>query len=226
MPTPVVVGVDACRQGWFAVVLREGTAEGMLLERLDGLVPRVPDAAAIAVDMPLTLPRRGPRAADLAAKELLGPRHVTVFLTPPREVLDQTDYSAANARSKELTDRGLSTQAYALRDKCLATIDWALTSPIPVHEVHPEVSFAVLLGAPAAPKRTWLGVRQRTEALAAEGIVIAPDDPDAAEVAVDDVLDAAVAAWSCRRVVAGEAVSLPSASERARLSDERSTIVA
>lgn len=216
-PVPVAVGVDACRGGWFAVLLRGRTVEGVRVTHLAELPARIPDAAAFAVDMPLTLPDRAPRAADLAAKALLGAKHVSVFLVPPREVLDQPTYAEANASSWELLDRGLSAQAYALRTKCLEAIAWAedpAHSPAPVHEVHPEVSFTVLRGEPAASKRTWRGQQQRLEALRSAGIVVPPDDPEAAGVAVDDVLDAAVAAWSCRRILSGEAIGLPEEPER------------
>ena len=226
---PTAVGVDARRGGWFAVVLRGRTVEGVRVRHLAELPARIPDAAAFAVDMPLTLPDRAPRAADLAAKALLGSKHVSVFLVPPREVLEQPTHAEASARSRELMDRGLSAQAYALRTKCLEAIAWAeRTAPdaAPVHEVHPEVSFTVLRGEPAASKRTWLGQQQRVEALRSAGIVVPPDDPEAAGVAVDDVLDAAIAAWSCRRILAGEAIGLPEDPERFRDTELPSVILA
>jgi predicted RNase H-like nuclease len=75
-----------------------------------------------------------------------------------------------------------------------------------VWEVHPELSFTVLLGQPpSASKKTWAGMR------ALEAVGIRLDDLGEAGVAaaVDDVVDAAVAAWSCRRLVNGDAVSFP-----------------
>ena len=48
-----VVGVDACRRGWVAVELVEGAfVAAHLAASFAELIERVPDAAAVAVDMP------------------------------------------------------------------------------------------------------------------------------------------------------------------------------
>ena len=69
-----------------------------------------------------------------------------------------------------------------------------------MYEVHPEISFAVLLGAPAsAPKKSWAGMCERREALESAGLTLDHTHGDAVLLApVDDMLDAAVAAWSAR----------------------------
>jgi predicted RNase H-like nuclease len=78
-----------------------------------------------------------------------------------------------------------------------------------VHEVHPEVSFAVLAGRPLAfAKRTWNGHRERLRLLGRAGIKI-PERLDAGLVPADDVLDAAVAAWTATRIARGEQVTFP-----------------
>jgi predicted RNase H-like nuclease len=74
------------------------------------------------------------------------------------------------------------------------------------------VSFGVLAGNPlTSSKRTWNGIHQRMSVLAAAGIRL-PDrlGPAGSLAGVDDVLDAAVAAWTARRVVRGQAISFPS----------------
>jgi predicted RNase H-like nuclease len=77
--------------------------------------------------------------------------------------------------------------------------------------VHPEVSFAILLGAPpSAPKKSWAGMSERRVALEHAGLSLHQIGGDAAvRAAVDDTLDAAVAAWSARRIFLGQAVTLP-----------------
>ncbi len=78
-------------------------------------------------------------------------------------------------------------------------------------EAHPELSFAALAGAPlAARKSTWAGAELRRTLLAQAGITLAGDLGLAGEQAgVDDVLDAAVAAWTAQRVSQGTARCLP-----------------
>ncbi|GIE10469.1 hypothetical protein Afe05nite_23090 [Paractinoplanes ferrugineus] len=77
--------------------------------------------------------------------------------------------------------------------------------------MHPELSFAALAGAPLPDsKRTWSGVHHRRRLLAEAGIHL-PDDlgTPGRQAAVDDILDAAAAAWSALRVANGTATSLP-----------------
>ena len=73
-----------------------------------------------------------------------------------------------------------------------------------VFEVHPEVSFRELLGRTLTPKSTAVGIAERRLALAEAGIDL-PDLP----YPTDDVLDAAVAAWSAARYASGGALPLP-----------------
>jgi predicted RNase H-like nuclease len=67
----------------------------------------------------------------------------------------------------------------------------------------------------AAGKRTWAGSVERWRLLAGAGIAI-PDDlgPAGRGAGVDDVLDAAVAAWTARRLADGTAHCLPDPPER------------
>src|ERR1700683_3133340 len=55
-----VVGVDAWRGGWVAVVLEDGQVSDVRLAvTLDRIIDECPDAAAVGVDMPLGLVERG-----------------------------------------------------------------------------------------------------------------------------------------------------------------------
>ena len=78
-------------------------------------------------------------------------------------------------------------------------------------EVHPAVCFAELAGRPLPyGKSTWAGVERRRRLLDGVGLTLAPDLGVAGQCAgVDDVLDAAVAAWTAGRVRDGIARSLP-----------------
>ena len=78
-----------------------------------------------------------------------------------------------------------------------------------IYEVHPEVSFVALTGHHLAPKQRWNGHTERREVLVRAGIVIDNELRQAGPAATDDILDAAVAAWSARRIAIGAAVSLP-----------------
>lgn len=208
----LVVGIDACRTGWIAVAVggREGP-EAHYLPTIDVLGPLASVADVIAVDIPIGLPTDGPRQADLLARDFVRARRSSVFLTPLREVLEAETHAAATRVAVAQTGTGISQQAYALRKKILEVERWLPTWPCPVYEVHPEVSFTVLLGAPArASKKTWAGMVERHNALKAAGISLdAIDGVAPVHAAVDDMLDAAIAAWTARRIADGTALSFP-----------------
>ena len=213
----VAIGVDGCAQGWVFVRLEDGTfASAALYAGFADGVAEAADAAAIGVDMPIgypTVPTQ-PRAADVGARARLGRRASSVFSVPPRAVLNQPDWEMANARSKELSGRGLTKQSFAIARKILE-VEPVAQADARVYEVHPEVSFQALADAPlAGSKHQWNGLTQRRALLAGAGIVIPDALGPVGTAATDDILDAAVAAWSARRIAAGTAVSLPAPPER------------
>jgi predicted RNase H-like nuclease len=67
------------------------------------------------------------------------------------------------------------------------------------------------MGSPAkAPKKTWAGMVERRDALAAAGIGLdRVPGAAASRTSVDDMLDAAAAAWTATRLLEGTARPLP-----------------
>ena len=209
-----VTGVDACRRGWVAVSLDVAPPGGLRLEALAavrvhpslaGLLDG--DAAGVTgIDMPLGLLESGWREADLAARGLLGPRRASVFAIPPRAVWAETSYQAANQRCRELTGRGFSIQAWGLRAKLLEADRYRGTCGHQLYEVHPELAFGAMAGAPLAhSKHTAAGRHLRRALLSQVGLAV----PLVPPAPVTDTLDAAAVAWSAWRTAAGRAVTLP-----------------
>jgi predicted RNase H-like nuclease len=211
-----VLGVDGCRAGWVGVVLVPdrpvgGVFGAHIAEVIDAAVAVAGDIDVVGVDMPLHLSDNEHRGCDLAAKRHLGAKGASLFVTPPAPALAAETYAAGCAVARELTGKAPSRQAWALRAKVLELDAWWPSATCGVHEVHPEVSFSLMCGAPIAPRKTsWAGVAARRAALAAEGIEV-PDDigPAGRLAAVDDVLDAAAVAWTARRIAAGTARPFP-----------------
>jgi predicted RNase H-like nuclease len=217
LPAAEVVGVDGCPGGWVAILLSEGVVAGAAFAaRFSELLAAIPAGALVAVDIPIGLPKRGWRKADAAARQFLRGQASSVFSTPPRPVVEAATYQEANRRCRELTGQGLSRQAFALAGKILDVDRSRAEVGARLYEVHPEVSFRALATTPLqAAKRTWVGHLQRRVLLERAGIVVPADLGSAGRMAgVDDVLDAAVAAWSAQRIAAGIARSLPDPPER------------
>jgi predicted RNase H-like nuclease len=206
-----VTGVDAWRRGWVAVRLEDGRLASVGTDM--SLAALLRDGAGITgIDMPLGLLESGWREADRAARGLLGPRRSSVFAIPPRAVWAQPSYPAANQRCRELTGQGFSAQAWGLRVKLLEANTYRETCEHPLHEVHPELAFAAMAGAPLPySKHTAAGRELRRELLAGAGIAL---PSSVTPVPVTDVLDAAAVAWSAWRIAAGLAVTIPDRPQR------------
>jgi predicted RNase H-like nuclease len=211
-----VTGVDACRRGWVAVSL-DGPELGPLrveMVRVHETLAGVLDghgSRVVGIDMPLGLLGSGWREADRAARGLLGPRRSSVFAIPPRAVWEQASYQAASLRCRELTGQGLSIQAWGLRARLLEADRFRDSCGYPLYEVHPELAFCVLAGAPLAhSKHTAPGRERRRELLGRAGIAL----PRIPRAPVTDTLDAAAVACSAWRIATGRAVVIPARPQR------------
>jgi predicted RNase H-like nuclease len=217
MSSERVLGVDACRAGWIGIALSGAEPRAYVAPTIRELAEQASadgPVRVVAIDIPIGLADTGRRRADRLAREALGRRWPSLFITPVREAVQASDFAAALAANRRLAGEGISRQAFALGTKILDVDGWLRgISPPPatVVEAHPELSFAELAGAPlAVRKSTWAGAERRRALLAQAGITLAGDLGRAGEQAgVDDVLDAAVAAWTARRVSQSSARCLP-----------------
>jgi predicted RNase H-like nuclease len=84
-----------------------------------------------------------------------------------------------------------------------------------LHEVHPELAFSAMAGAPLAhSKHTAAGRDLRRALLSQAGIALTADSARLAPVT--DVMDAAAVAWSAWRIAVGQAVVIPDHTQRDR----------
>lgn len=217
-----VAGVDAAGDGWAMAttpVKHASPVKFSVWRSLDSLwaYARSSGVLVVGVDMPIGLPGPALRTAEIEARELLGPRRSSIFWSPPLCTLDAADHAEANRLSREVTGRGLSAQGFALMPKIrearqtLGTASFQPWAHPQAVELHPETSLAVLAGVPmSVGKRHQAGVAERLEALSAvfpnivDAAVLTPV-PGPPHASLDDLLDAAAAAWTCRRVYSGEA---------------------
>jgi predicted RNase H-like nuclease len=237
-----VTGVDGCPGGWIAVTLSFTGGPAAAREAAPPTSPRpdgrpdvacavnvstvtvaatldgLPLAGVTGIDMPLGLLGAGWRDADLLARRALGRRGVTVFAIPPRPVWECATYAEANRVCRDLTGKGFSVQAWGLRRKIAEADQFrrraaSRTSLVQLYEIHPELAFAAMAGAPLPDsKHTRAGLAIRRELLVRAGITL---PPKVAGVPENDLLDAAAVAWSARRVAVGQATVLTSPAQRA-----------
>jgi predicted RNase H-like nuclease len=215
---PTAVGVDGCRHGWLAVWRAPDAvrAAHAVFATPGELLATFAAAGAIAVDIPIGLSERGPRAADRLARErLVGTRAASIFPTPVRAVLDSASRTEASDVHFRIDGRRLSAQSWAILPK-IRQWDAALRArpnlDERVYEIHPEVSFSAMNGGVGvrASKKTPAGLRLRHELLKRELGDLVPDELVPPKgVGLDDVIDAYAAFWSAQRILAGAATSLP-----------------
>jgi predicted RNase H-like nuclease len=213
-----VAGVDSCRGGWLAVTYDTDTGQLSPRAHLSfmALLESIPEAAAIAVDMPIGLSEDGPRRCDIEARKVLGPRRSSVFPAPDPRVLFAPTWWEAEQRSRALTGKGISRQSFAICRK-VAEVNWAMQweSQARVFEVHPEVCFWALANRrPMTFRKTWPeGYDERVALLETAFAMPLWSREEARDVArpaaPDDLLDAVAGAWTARRLVEGVAERLP-----------------
>jgi len=209
VPVPVTsgVGIDGCRGGWVVAVVTPGQPLRARvitrIEALDGLLAELRvEASCPLIDMPIGLPVSGRRPLDTAAKALLGSKAASLFIIPPRPVLDALDYAEAKQLSRASTGSALSIQAWNLLPR-VRELDLYLRRRLPepprLCESHPELVFTLLAGGPLPSKQTAAGTEARIEVLRSAGLdpgplLAAPPSHPGGRVAGHDLLDALVLA--------------------------------
>ncbi|MBD0292353.1 MAG: DUF429 domain-containing protein [Jiangellaceae bacterium] len=123
----------------------------------------------------------------------------TVFATPSRAVLEEPFGPGL----------GVTAQAHALGRRIIHVTELAERDKR-IHEVHPEVSFrAMNEGRPLAHrKKSAGGALQRVALLHRHGIEL-DGLTEAGRAPLDDVLDAAAAAWTGDRIARDVAEPIP-----------------
>jgi len=219
-PAPVevlvpVLGVDGCSAGWVGALLEPGAPRPRVvvaptIAELVAMVRESTGIRVVGIDIPIGLPDSTIRQADVLARRALPGKAASIFSTLTRAAYASPSRLEADAVNRERVGQGVGAQAFALRDKIVEVDEWLRTRPtVTVLEIHPELSFATMTGAPIlASKKTEEGQAQRLEALAAAGIA-RPSVLRGSGYAAHDVLDACAVAWSAARHAAGLARSLP-----------------
>lgn len=214
--TVPVLGVDGCRAGWVGALLSPDRPRpsvivaGSLETLVETAREQYPDLAVVGVDIPIGLPDSGLRAADRLAREALPGKASSVFTTMTRPAWSAPDRATADAINRPLAGQGVSAQSFALAPKVLEADAYVRSRPtVRVLEVHPEVCFAEMAGAPVAEgKRTEAGAAARLDVLRSAGL-LAPSVLSGSGYGTDDVLDAVAVAWTALRCATGTARSLP-----------------
>jgi predicted RNase H-like nuclease len=215
----LICGVDGCRAGWIAVFkdLDAGDIFWEIFATLAQLASKTPAPQVIAVDIPISLPDRGPRDCDLEARRMLGGRGSSVFPAPIRPVLAARSYKEACQIRFSVEMKKMSCQAWGIVSKVREVDTLLRQNPefrSRIREVHPEVCFFYLNRHSSLPdsKKTGAGQAQRFNLLQSNFGTFVNSALQAGNqlgCAKDDILDAFAALWTAERIVRGTASRIP-----------------
>jgi threonine dehydratase len=222
-----VAGVDGCKAGWIAALMPlsgDAAPRFVVVKRLVDLLDGPDTPLILAIDMPIGLPERvagSGRGPEQLVRPLLGQRQSSVFSIPARAAVEANDYSEACrlALATSQPPRKVSKQGFHLFPK-IREIDGLLRAEPGlrdrIREVHPELAFATMSGAPLRyPKKIKgainpAGMAERRGLLIAAGMaaaIVAAPAPKGA--AADDALDALAALVVARHIAAGRGKPFP-----------------
>jgi predicted RNase H-like nuclease len=217
-----VAGIDGYKDGWIAVVVDSGDFASAFTVWATRLVDVIRDNAIrlALIDMPIGL-SSGPvdRPVEAAARQVLQGKASSLFNAPCRQALGCASYASASQMNADVLGKKLSKQTWNICPK-IAEADHAAQSltDVVLHEAHPEVSFATFTGAPiVASKKSVKGLVTRAGHMARLGfdlVKLAAPLNDKHTASPDDLIDAAILAWSATRVQMNTHVTFPSQPSR------------
>lgn len=221
------VGVDGIRGGWLSASWNGSKLQFSLWRSIREL-HRELCPSLIAIDVPIGLPEQwetGGREVERIARERIGSRNrslkSSVFPTAPREIAERfkggSSFEKLNEFSKKRFGKGMSKQYFSILPKIIEIDDFISEKRnVRIVEVHPELCFAKINGSGLSyTKRSPNGLAERRRLVEQALQTDAHDVPrslsrDSLKAKEDDVLDAAAALWTARRVASGNAIRFPS----------------
>lgn len=209
-------GLDWAGKGWIGIILRDdGTWETDLFPSVWSFWKYHSDADRVLIDIPIGLPDEttGRRSCDIQAKEVLKPRHRSVFYAPIRAAVYEKNLEDAK-EVNETAGFSIQNQAWGIVPRIREVDEFLDMNPVAqdrLRETHPELCYHAFKGEPLIhSKHTSDGIAERRELLIeesqnAERILEAMEDqytkPKYAPMVrhVSDILDAVAAAVTAQR---------------------------
>ena len=211
------IGIDGCKGGWLIALLSFSFSERpakpaearlpefRLLPRIKNIRELTGAEQPVFIDMPFGLQEKGERSCDLLARQLLGERRSTIFITPCRKAVYAPNYERACLLNEKCSGKKISIQAWNLTPKIKEldlflrqNPDWQMV----FFESHPELCFAYLNNGVvlSSSKKNMAGQQQRLQLLQ-KYLKIEMDDLQnwqdklgKSNINIDDLLDAIVLA--------------------------------
>jgi predicted RNase H-like nuclease len=132
------LGLDGCRRGWVAAWIDDNRRQGFLFAPAIEPLLKFPHKRA-RIDIPIGLPKIGPRGCDSDARKKFGP---SVFLGARRSLLTFETAEQANRYYKARRQPGISLQLWGIKRKIKEVDDFMTPRrQRKIRETHPELIF-------------------------------------------------------------------------------------
>ncbi|BAM88682.1 hypothetical protein S58_26760 [Bradyrhizobium oligotrophicum S58] len=196
------LGLDGFRNGW--VVVSIGGDQRAISFAADIVSALAAPFVRAAIDIPIGMTDDGERACDTLAREKLAPHRSRVFTGARRWLWEEfADPDRANAAASARGQKRASRQLWHLGRKIMEVDTFVRAHhDLDIREVHPELVFLRLNGAPLPSKKTEQGVRLRRDLLITAGFVEIDTWLRRSRMKTgakpDDVLDACAVALAAR----------------------------
>jgi len=142
------LGIDGCIGGWVAVSITNTGFEIKIIGSIGEAFLNHNSCDCVLVDMPIGLPDNiDDVRPDGAVRAILKGKASSVFSTPCRQAVYENTYSEANETNRQVLEKGLSKQSYAICGKIKEIDQYLENNPQYKNrllESHPELCFAKL----------------------------------------------------------------------------------
>ena len=216
-------GIDGCKRGWFCAGLgRNGECDYFAESDIESAHRQIKERGGeiALIDIPIGLRNDDKeRECDREARRFVVTRKSSVFRTPCRQAIEayktgadkQDSIEKGRNESRQVANMSLPCQTWCIADKIAETDDFLRRRKggVRIREVHPEVCFCALKGAPLVRgKKTKRDRAEERRKILNQSRVLPCDAWDIVQdvrreyfvkqVANDDILDALAAAVTAK----------------------------
>lgn len=142
------VGIDGCKGGWVAVSITDKGFKVDIIGDINEVFLIHDDCDSVIVDMPIGLPQSTDDVRpDGSVRTILKGKASSIFSTPCRQAVYADTYFEANETNRQVLEKGLSKQSFAICGKIKEVDEFLRDNPQYKNrllESHPELCFAML----------------------------------------------------------------------------------
>lgn len=214
----ISIGVDGCKGGWIAAIIKYGTLVIRKFNNINDIVKEYPDFDEFFVDMVIGLPSNKDHVRpDTYARRIIKERGSTIFPAPCRQAVYADTVGEAYEENERILGKKFTPLTVGIIPKMREVDTFLQNNPgfkNVIKESHPEVCFARMNGRTMQSKKSEIdGMEERINLLTGYISEISSSKISAMAKSmkcnVDDILDAICLAVTANIATQGYVESIP-----------------